>query len=133
MSIHSSQQMPKVSTWIEVCLDKSYCWLSHPFKGPGAVANGLTGIKNTFVKSLFIFSWRFSVLTGKTSTGSRSTHFWAVPRQLFADVNSFPCFGVGNLLLMFVRAFWRHPLCECTCIRRFVGPVLLCIHGCIDG
>jgi len=31
--------------------------LSHPFKGPLAVVNGLTGIRNAFVKCLFIFSW----------------------------------------------------------------------------
>ena len=31
--------------------------LPHPFKGPGAVVNGLSGIKNTRVKRLFIFIW----------------------------------------------------------------------------
>jgi hypothetical protein len=31
--------------------------LPHPFKGPGAVVNGLSGIKTTRVKRLFIFIW----------------------------------------------------------------------------
>jgi len=30
--------------------------MSHPFKGPGVVANGLTGINNASVKCLFLFS-----------------------------------------------------------------------------
>jgi len=38
-------------------MDSSDHGMSHPVKGPGTVANGVTGTKNVLVKFLFIFGW----------------------------------------------------------------------------
>lgn len=44
-------------TLISARTDTSDHGLSQSVKGPGYVANGLTGIKNVLVKCLFIFNW----------------------------------------------------------------------------
>jgi hypothetical protein len=45
------------SSFISALVDTSDRGLSHTLKGPGVLANVLTGIINAFVKCLFIFNW----------------------------------------------------------------------------
>jgi hypothetical protein len=45
------------STWIISGLDRSEYGMSQTLKGPGSVANGLTGIKNELVQCLFILNY----------------------------------------------------------------------------
>jgi hypothetical protein len=57
---HCSRQILKMSsTYINARMDTSDYRLSHPVKGPRAVASGLTGTTNALLKSCFILtcSW----------------------------------------------------------------------------
>ena len=44
------------STWIDANMVTSDDALTHPFKGPGADVNGLTGTENSMMKRDFIFN-----------------------------------------------------------------------------
>ena len=56
---HHSKNILKTPTSLNARMDTSDHGLLHPFKSPGAVANGFDRHKNAFVKSLFILncSW----------------------------------------------------------------------------
>lgn len=45
--------------------------LPHPFKGPGEVSNGLSGIRNASVKCLFIFNWSYLTIDKKLKDRGR--------------------------------------------------------------
>jgi hypothetical protein len=45
------------STCINASTDISDNGMSHPFKGPREVLNGMTGIESVMAKCLFIFNW----------------------------------------------------------------------------
>jgi len=121
--------------FIEVRLDKSNYWLSYPFNCPAAVANGLSGIKDTFLKCLFIFSWRFNVFAGKTSTGWGRHIFGLYFENCCCElITSFRCGELAPVVcpsILETSSVWMHLHTICVCA--FSGPVLVCVHGCIDG
>jgi len=45
------------STCIDAYMVTSHDALTHPSEGPGADANGVTGIENSMMKCVFIFNW----------------------------------------------------------------------------
>ena len=103
------------STCINAHVDRAGHKLSHPFKGPAAVANFSTGIKIPWRNASLFSNWSLilSVLTQRTEFGRT----WKEGRggggglqlknrlRTYTDVNLLPCFGVGNSLLKFVHIF----------------------------
>jgi hypothetical protein len=76
-------------TWTNSRMNTSDQGLLHPFEGPGAVSNGLTGIKNALMKCLFSIGAEHTTFVSvptRKSKGLRPPRCWAVPRKLFADI-----------------------------------------------
>jgi hypothetical protein len=92
LSSHNSHQMFKMSSpWINARMDTSPYGLSHTFKGPGAVANRLTGIKKCvevlFILNLLLITLRFlSVPTDKNLKDWGQANVGAVPKRMLADI-----------------------------------------------
>lgn len=88
-------------------MDTSDHGLSHHFKGPGAVPNGLTGITHVLVKCLFILSVS-RIHQGFKFPTVKKIKYWVntllgCTSKTSLDVNFFPCFGVENSLLEMIQ------------------------------
>jgi len=97
------------STRINAHMDTFDSGLSHTFIGPGAVANGLTGLKTCWWSvSLFSIATEYttdlSLPTDKKPEGLSQANVGAVPKNIFANMYFFTL-CVRNSLLIFVQEF----------------------------
>ena len=112
-SRHGSYQVLKMaSTWC------THAQTPCRFEGPGAVANGLTGITNALVMRGFISNWLWILSKGiSDALTDKNTKNWR--RKPFAGINWYelppPFFGVRKSLLNLSKHF-RYTLYNSSCI-----------------
>ena len=75
-----------------------WSWTFAAFQSPGAVSNGLSGIKNASVKCLFIFNWSYLTIDKKLNNRGRA-NVGIVPSEL----NVCRSIWIRIVLLVFAR------------------------------
>jgi len=92
------------STWISARMDTSDHWLSHHFRGSGAVAKGLPDIKmRWWIVPPFSLGAEYTTLFKFPTDKNLKDWYQEVVRmyvenrlQTYTDVKFCPCFGVGD-------------------------------------
>ena len=106
-------------------MDTSDRGLSLHLKGPGAVANGLTDIKNVLVMYLTLltvatYARVFQCPHTQKSMGMRSgERGGCTSKTKYGNIliwNFFPRVGVENSLMKFVQVVYIHPTCLIYCL-----------------